>query len=75
MAKHGYVLGQSERAARRLAIQDAHFGACQISFSTNRRAGDRPGGGTRVRPRRNGRRILRPLGGGRAGQVDQAKAS
>src|SRR6516164_8287913 len=22
---HGYVLGQSERAARRLAIQDAHF--------------------------------------------------
>ncbi len=24
-SEHGYVLGQSERAARRLAIQDAHF--------------------------------------------------
>src|SRR5438105_8610773 len=24
---HGYILGQSDRAARRLAIQDAHFAA------------------------------------------------
>lgn len=60
-----YVLGQSERAARRLEIQDAHFGELseQLLDALALRAGDRvvelgcgPGGFSR--------RILRRLGAG-----------
>lgn len=61
----GYVLGQSERAARRLEIQDAQFGAVseQLLDDLELRPGDRvvefgcgPGGMSR--------RILRRLGAG-----------
>jgi ubiquinone/menaquinone biosynthesis C-methylase UbiE len=61
----GYVLGQSERAARRLAIQDAHFAepSEQLLDDLGLRPGDRvvelgcgPGGFSR--------RILRRLGPG-----------
>ena len=61
----GYVLGQSERAARRLEIQDAHFGAVseQLLDDLDIRPGDRvvelgcgPGGLSR--------RILGRLGAG-----------
>jgi ubiquinone/menaquinone biosynthesis C-methylase UbiE len=59
----GYVLGESERAARRLAIQDAHFGAVseQLLDDLAVRSGDHmvelgcgPGGFSR--------RVLRRLG-------------
>jgi ubiquinone/menaquinone biosynthesis C-methylase UbiE len=63
--QRGYVLGQSERAARRLAIQDAHFGEVseRLLDDLALRPGDRvvelgcgPGGFSR--------RILRRLGAG-----------
>lgn len=61
----GYILGESERAARRLAIQDAHFGAVseQLLDGLAVRPGDRvvelgcgPGGFSR--------RVLQRLGAG-----------
>src|SRR6266481_4571811 len=61
----GYVLGQSERAARRLEIQDAHFGEVSerllddLALRPNDRVvelGCGPGGFSR--------RILRRLGAG-----------
>lgn len=63
--EQGYVLGQSERAARRLAIQDAHFGDVSerllddLALRPNDRVvelGCGPGGLSR--------RILRRLGAG-----------
>jgi len=62
---HGYILGQSERAARRLEIQDAHFAdesEClldELALRPNDRVvelGCGPGGLSR--------RILRRLGAG-----------
>ena len=71
----GYVLGESERAARRLAIQDAHFGAVseQLLDDVAIRPADRvvelgcgPGGFSR--------RVLRRLGaGGVLVAVDQSE--
>src|SRR5437899_10289869 len=64
-AARDYVLGESERAARRLAIQDAHFGAVSERLIDDLavRPGDRvvelgcgPGGFSR--------RILKRLGAG-----------
>src|SRR5262245_59803532 len=72
----GYVLGESERAARRLAIQDAHFGTVseQLLDDLNVQPGDRvvelgcgPGGFSR--------RVLRRLGaGGVLVAVDQSES-
>ncbi len=81
---HGYVLGQSERAARRLEIQDAHFAEAseRLLDELALRPGDRvvefgcgPGGLSR--------RILRRLGeggvlvgvDGSAGLLEQARAA
>src|SRR5947209_13417150 len=81
---HGYVLGQSDRAARRLEIQDAHFAESseQLLDELAVRPDDRvvelgcgPGGLSR--------RILRRLGSGgvlvgvdgSAGLLDQARAA
>jgi MazG family protein len=80
----GYVLGQSERAARRLEIQDAHFAAVseQLLDDLDLRPAERvvelgcgPGGFSR--------RILRRLGAGgvlvgidsSAGLLDQARVA
>jgi ubiquinone/menaquinone biosynthesis C-methylase UbiE len=64
-APHDYVLGQSERAARRLEIQDAHFadGSERLLDEIALRPGDRVvelGSG----PGTFSRRILRRLGAG-----------
>jgi ubiquinone/menaquinone biosynthesis C-methylase UbiE len=81
---HGYVLGQSARAARRLEIQDAHFGEVserlldELAVRPNDRVvelGCGPGGLSR--------RVLRRLGEGgvlvgidsSAGLLDQARAA
>jgi ubiquinone/menaquinone biosynthesis C-methylase UbiE len=81
---HGYILGQSERAARRLEIQDAHFAdesEClldELALRPNDRVvelGCGPGGLSR--------RILRRLGAGgvlvgvdaSAGLLEQARAA
>jgi ubiquinone/menaquinone biosynthesis C-methylase UbiE len=81
---HGYVLGQSERAARRLAIQDAHF--AEASERLLDKLAPRPhdrvvelGCG----PGAMSRRILRRLGAGgvlvgvdgSAGLLEQARAA
>lgn len=80
----GYVLGQSERAARRLAIQDAHFAEVseQMLDELSLRPGDRVvelgcGAGS------FSRRVLRRLGEGgvlvgvdcSAGLLDQARVA
>src|SRR5213078_2521128 len=83
-AERGYVLGQSERAARRLEIQDAHFAEVSerllddLALRPNDRVvelGCGPGGFSR--------RILRRLGAGGVlvgvdqseGLLDQARSA
>ncbi|MFL5339614.1 MAG: class I SAM-dependent methyltransferase [Gemmataceae bacterium] len=62
---HGYILGQSDRAARRLAIQDAHFAAVserlldQLALRPNDRVVELGCGAGSF-----SRRILARLGGG-----------
>ena len=81
---HGYILGQSERAARRLAIQDAHFAEVSEKLLDDLalKPGDRVvelGCG----PGSFSRRALRRLGKGGVlvgvdctqGLLDQAKAA